>query len=109
MKAMRNADIYPDWFNPIFDNVVTYGSFAVGTPNVPYDMQANIHRGEIIVPRDFSDGLRSGDLTMGSNVDVSNKLDRNNAIMSEILRTLKDGNDINNASLEVLEDLERIA
>jgi hypothetical protein len=87
----------------------TVPSFAVGTSSVPYNMQANIHRGEIIVPRDFSDGIRSGDLTMGSNGDMSNKLDRNNAIMSEILRTLKDGNDINNASLEVLEDLERIA
>ena len=87
----------------------TVPSFEVGTSSVPYNMQANIHRGEIIVPRDFSDGIRSGDLTMGSNGDMSNKLDRNNAIMSEILRTLKDGNDINNASLEVLEDLERIA
>jgi tape measure domain-containing protein len=47
----------------------TFG-FAVGTPNVPYDMTANIHQGEIIVPKNFSEGLRNGSLNMGSNRDL---------------------------------------
>lgn len=40
-------------------------ALATGTPNVPADMPAMIHKGEIVVPRTFSDGLRSGDLTLG--------------------------------------------
>lgn len=40
--------------------------FAVGTPNVPQDMAATVHRGEIIVPRTFAEGLRAGDLAMAS-------------------------------------------
>jgi hypothetical protein len=40
--------------------------FAAGTPYVPGDMSAYIHKGEIIVPKTFADGLRSGDLSLGS-------------------------------------------
>lgn len=40
--------------------------FAVGTPYVPEDMPATVHRGEIIVPRTFSEGLRAGDLALAS-------------------------------------------
>ena len=43
-----------------------FNSFAVGTTSVPHDMLANIHKEEIIIPKDFSQGLRSGDLAMGS-------------------------------------------
>jgi hypothetical protein len=32
---------------------------ATGTMNVPQDMQATLHRGEIVVPATFSDGIRS--------------------------------------------------
>jgi hypothetical protein len=39
-------------------------SFAVGTPNVPYDMNANIHKGEMIIPSTFSDAIRSGQLAL---------------------------------------------
>jgi hypothetical protein len=34
-------------------------------------MLANIHKGEIVVPASFSDGLRSGDLTLGGSNDNS--------------------------------------
>lgn len=40
-------------------------SFAVGTPNVPSDMTAQIHKGEGIVPATFMDGIRQGQLTLG--------------------------------------------
>lgn len=40
-------------------------SYDVGTGSVPSDMAANIHKGEIIIPRTFSDGLRTGQLTLG--------------------------------------------
>lgn len=39
-------------------------SFAVGTPNVPQDMMAQIHAGETIIPATFADAIRSGQLTL---------------------------------------------
>lgn len=41
-------------------------AFDVGTGFVPKDMMANIHAGEIIVPRTFSDDIRAGNLTLGN-------------------------------------------
>lgn len=38
--------------------------FAVGTPKIPRDMIANVHKDEMIVPETFSDAIRSGDLTL---------------------------------------------
>ena len=36
----------------------------VGTPFVPQDMPAMVHKGETIVPRTFADGIRSGELAL---------------------------------------------
>ena len=41
------------------------GSFAVGTPSVPQDMVAQIHKGETIVPSTFAESIRRGELTLG--------------------------------------------
>ena len=38
--------------------------FDVGTPFVPHDMPAMVHKGETIVPRTFADGIRSGELAL---------------------------------------------
>jgi len=46
-------------------------SLAVGTPFVPSDMVANIHRGEMIVPRTFSDSIRNGELVLSGNDNLS--------------------------------------
>lgn len=40
-------------------------SFAVGSPNVPSDMTAQIHKGETIIPATFADAIRKGDLSLG--------------------------------------------
>lgn len=40
-------------------------SFDVGTPNVPRDMMARIHKGEAIVPASFAESIRSGQMTLG--------------------------------------------
>lgn len=40
-------------------------SFAVGTPRVPRDMVAKIHKGETIVPANFAESIRRGDMTLG--------------------------------------------
>jgi len=65
--------------------------FAVGTTSVSHDMNARVHQGEIIVPSNFSDGLRGGDLTMGNQTEVIVELKKNNQMMSaqnQILRKL---------------------
>ena len=36
----------------------------VGTPEIPYDMPAVVHKGETIVPRTFAEGIRRGDLAL---------------------------------------------
>lgn len=38
--------------------------FAVGTWDVPSDMAAIIHKGEVITPKTFADSMRSGDTAM---------------------------------------------
>ena len=40
-------------------------SLDTGTMDVPTDTLANIHKGEIIIPKPFADGIRSGDMSMG--------------------------------------------
>ena len=49
-------------------------SFDVGTMNVPTDMPANVHRGEIIIPRTFSEGIRQGKATLGSSEETNTLL-----------------------------------
>lgn len=39
-------------------------SFAEGTTYVPNDQVANIHKGEMIVPQRFAEGIRRGDLAL---------------------------------------------
>lgn len=41
-------------------------SFDVGTPYVPSDQLAQIHQGEMIVPKTFADGIRNGDVNLGN-------------------------------------------
>ena len=40
-------------------------SFAVGAWDIPQDMQADIHRGEMIIPAPFAESVRSGEATVG--------------------------------------------
>ena len=40
-------------------------SFDIGTPTVPHDMVAQIHKGETIVPATFAEGIRRGEMTLG--------------------------------------------
>ena len=47
----------------------TFGLWDVGTSNQPADQWGLVHQGEIIVPRTFSDGIRSGELTLSRSSD----------------------------------------
>lgn len=43
---------------------ISKASYATGTPNIPYDMDATVHKGETIIPKTFAEGIREGDLTL---------------------------------------------
>jgi Phage-related minor tail protein len=45
-------------------------AFALGTPYVPFDQLALVHRGEIVVPAAQSDAIRSGQATLGAAGDT---------------------------------------
>lgn len=40
------------------------GWWDVGSPNIPFDHIAMVHKGETIIPRTFADGIRSGELSL---------------------------------------------
>jgi len=46
-------------------------SYAVGTWAVPHDMTAQIHKDEMIVPKTFSDSVRSGEASIGGGGGVT--------------------------------------
>lgn len=58
-------------------------SFDVGTPRVPRDMLAQIHEGEMIIPKTFAQGMRDGEVPMGGGRSASLVLG------SDIIRVLK--------------------
>lgn len=43
-----------------------FATYDVGTPYVPTDQLAIVHQGEMIIPKNFADGIRSGDVTLGT-------------------------------------------
>lgn len=62
-------------------------SFAVGTTNVPQDQLANIHQGEMIIPKSFAEGIRSGEVSLGRSGIEEGSVNGN----VEIIVSLKDG------------------
>ena len=59
-------------------------SYDVGTGYVPYDMMAQIHKGESI-PKTFMDSIRSGELVLGSNNQGSGQTTIVNVSVQEVL------------------------
>ena len=59
------VDTVSDWASSAWDTIGSWtGWWDVGTSNQPADQWGMVHQGEIIVPRTFSDGIRSGELTL---------------------------------------------
>ena len=42
-------------------------SYDVGTSYIPKDQIANVHKGKMIIPRDFAESIRNGQLNLGAN------------------------------------------
>lgn len=53
-----------DGIKSVGKTIAGWFGFDVGTPFVPQDMPAMVHKGETIVPRTFADGIRSGELAL---------------------------------------------
>lgn len=82
----------------IFDGLSSFlPSFAVGTNNVPKDMTANIHKGEMIVPAYDAAKMRNGGMGGGVNVTVVNNAGAN-------VRTESSQNQSGGTDLKILID-----
>lgn len=51
-----------------------FGWWDVGSYNIPQDQVGMVHKGEIIVPRTFAEGIRSGELSLSSKNSSSNTI-----------------------------------
>lgn len=49
-------------------------SYAVGTPEVPQDMVAQIHRGEMIVPAPMAESVRRGEVSISGGNDAGTQI-----------------------------------
>lgn len=75
------------------------GSFAEGVASVPNDMVANIHKGETIIPANFAESIRRGDISLsggdrggsdGTNfyIEINNPIMRDRDSISEMAEML---------------------
>jgi hypothetical protein len=81
LKALKHFELPGGWkpFHGV-DTIKTLSSrvedamnsLAVGTPMVPNDMIAQIHKGEMIVPSNFAESLRNGDLALSGGKGYNN-------------------------------------
>jgi len=55
---------FPAAYVDALQNWHGFGTWDVGSSNIPHDQFGMVHKGEIIVPRKFSDGIRSGELSL---------------------------------------------
>jgi len=74
-------------------------SFAVGSLNVPKDMTANIHKGEMIIPKPFAESVRSGEATVGGGSGGINIYVQGSVIDSQGLLAIVDNAQKEKASL----------
>jgi len=93
------------------DEYKSLNSFAVGTPNVPYDMIAQIHKNEMIVPETINQGIQNGNVVIGQNNtdllvrELNNLNQKQNAIITKLQEQL----DTQNSSAESLEYIAKVS
>lgn len=86
-------------------------SFEIGTPEVPYDMVAQIHKGETIVPESMAQGLREGTLTLGNPQDNSDVVEAIRELTGVLAISQEDIVEATNrnvaASMEISQTMDR--
>ncbi|WP_323665230.1 tape measure protein [Aliarcobacter butzleri] len=68
-KEWDEANYYANLVNNLTKEKAL-NSYAVGSARIEYDQIAQLHQGEIVAPKTFSDGIRNGELVMGDNNKV---------------------------------------
>jgi tape measure domain-containing protein len=74
-------------------------SFDVGALNIPKDMTAKIHKGEMIIPKPFAESVRSGEATVGGGSGGINIYVQGSVIDSQGLLAIVDSAQKEKASL----------
>lgn len=62
----------------------SFRRYDVGSYNIPEDQFGMVHKGEIIVPRTFAEGIRSGELTLGSSRTSNNAINVNVVVQGSV-------------------------
>lgn len=57
-----------------YDKKIRLNSYDTGTIDIPHDQLAKVHKNEMIVPKKFSDSIRNGELSLGDNSKIIEKL-----------------------------------
>lgn len=57
-----------------YNKKIRLNSYDTGTVDIPHDQLAKVHKNEMIIPKKFSDSIRSGDLSLGDNSKIVEKL-----------------------------------
>lgn len=85
-------------------------AFAQGTQNVPYDMVAQIHKGEAIVPKPQAEAWRNGRAQFGMNADgIITAINNLGSRMASVEKVLNDSRDIQSGCLETLQLIEEVS
>ena len=90
------GDIFTGGFGSFF------GWWDVGSYNIPQDQIGMVHKGEIIVPKTFAEGIRKGELSLGSgshssqssivvNLNVAGSVATENEIIDVVYRGIQKG------------------
>lgn len=79
-----------------------FGWWDIGSYNIPQDQIGMVHKGEIIVPKTFAEGIRKGELSLGSgsqsnqssivvNLNVAGSVATENEIVDVVYRGIQKG------------------
>jgi tape measure domain-containing protein len=79
-----------------------FGWWDIGSYNIPQDQIGMVHKGEIIVPKTFAEGIRKGELSLGSgsqsnqssivvNLNVAGSVATENEIVEVVYRGIQKG------------------
>lgn len=77
--------------------------FAEGTPELPHDMVANVHAGEMIIPATFAQAIRAGDLSLSGGNNQAQA-----AQPASVVQISFEGANFNGVPTEWVDEIERL-